>query len=147
MIPLLTAISQFDDILSKVICRHSRVGRVDSGDTSMNSGDMSSVGSGDMGSVYCGDSYRVVSYSCGRLKSSTMSIVNSSDHSTSSLSMSNLLKSVGFSLPLTIGMDTIWISRVDSRDSSMDSGEMGSIYSRDMGDSGDSGVSYGCGWD
>merc|ERR1711892_1445620 len=158
MIPLLTAISQFDDILSKVICRHSRVARVDSGDTSMNSRGMSSVGSRDMGSIYCGHSYGVVSYSCGWLQSSSMSIVNSSDHSTSSLSMSNLLKSVGFSLPLAIGMNTVWIGRVDtsnmghctigiarvdtgrdSRDSSMDSGDMSSV------DSGDS-VSYSCGW-
>merc|ERR1712123_134986 len=82
--------------------------------------------------------------SSGWLKSSTMSKVNSSDHSTSSLSMSNLLKNVGFSLPLTICMDTIWNSRVDSGDCSMDSGEMSSIHSRDMGNSG---VSYGCGWD
>merc|ERR1740128_1570922 len=118
------------------------ISRVDSRDSIMDSWDMSSVDSGDMGSsVYCRNS---VSYSCGRLQSSSMSIVNTSDHSTSSLSMSNLLKSVGLSLPLAIGMDTIWISRVDSRDCSMNcsmnSGEMGSIHSRDMGNSG---VSYG----
>ena len=47
----------------------------------------------------------VVSNSGGRDQSRTMSIVNSSHHSSGSLSMSNLLKGVRFSLSLAIGVD------------------------------------------
>merc|ERR1712106_307156 len=80
--------------------------------------------------------------SCGRNQSSSMSIANTSDNTTgSNLSMGNLSNSVGFSLPLAIGMDTIRIARVDTGNigiARVDTGNMGiaRVDTRDMGDSG-----------
>ena len=97
----------------------SRVGSgVDSRGNSMDSG----VG----GRYVVGNS--VVSNSSGRDQSTTMSIVDSSHHSSGGLSMSNLLKGVRFGLSLAIGVDkriagvdtsnmgnyAIGISRVDT---------------------------------
>jgi len=55
--------------------------------------------------------------------------------------MGNLSNSVGFSLPLAIGMDTIRIARVDTGNigiARVDTGNMGiaRVDTRDMGDSG-----------
>jgi len=77
---------------------------VDSRDSSMNSRDMR-VDSWDMG---------ILDSSGWAESTSSVSIVNTSDNTASSLSKSNLAKSVGLGFSLAIGMNTIRITRVHS---------------------------------
>ena len=96
-----------------------------------------SVDSGVGGRYMVGNS--VVSNSGGRDQSRTMSIVNSSHHSSGSLSMSNLLKGVRFSLSLAIGVDKR-IAGVDTSNMMGSNPDMGVDTSNMMGSNPDMGV-------